>query len=91
MSKLSVPAALKRAEAHVKSGEIAEAQRIYSAVLKARPNHPKALRSLKQIGGMNGHSSSEPTEAEVRKIGDICPCLYTVQLGVVSAGKVDLS
>ena len=71
MSKLSVPAALKRAEAHVKSGEISEAQRIYSAVLKARPNHPKALRSLKQIGGMNGHSSSEPTEAEVRKIGDM--------------------
>ncbi|QMU58889.1 MAG: tetratricopeptide repeat protein [Boseongicola sp.] len=72
MSKLSLPAALKKADALVKSGDHVEARRLYQAVLSARPNHTKAKKALSKLGAVQSSSfANEPTEQIVRKIGEM--------------------
>ena len=50
MAKLSVEQALEKAKSHTKKGELAEAQALYSTILKAFPNNKKAQRGLAASG-----------------------------------------
>ena len=46
MAKLSVDQALLKAKSHAKKGEIAEAQKLYQAVLEAFPKNKRAQQGL---------------------------------------------
>ena len=50
MAKLSVEQALEKAKSHTKKGELAEAQALYSTILKAFPNNKKAQRGSAASG-----------------------------------------
>ena len=64
LAKLSVDQALMRAKSHEKKDEIAEAQKLYEAVLLAFPKNMRAQKGLEALNNHKQNNSSETPPAE---------------------------
>ena len=65
MAKLSVEQALLKAKSLAKKGELAEASKLYTAILAAFPNNKKAQQGQAALAKANqsGATRSPPEEA----------------------------
>ena len=65
MAKLFVEQALAKAKSHIKKGEVAEASKLYTAILAAFPNNKKAQQGQAALAKANqsGATQSPPQEA----------------------------
>ena len=67
---LAVDKALRKAQSHIKAGELAEAEELYKQVLSKFPKNKKAIQGYQKLKvGMTskGSSTSEPPQEQVEE------------------------
>ena len=68
---LPIDKAIRKAQSHIKAGEIAEAEELYKQVLSKFPKNKKAIQGYQKLkGGIapEGSSTSEPSQEQVQEL-----------------------
>ena len=68
---LPVDKAIRKAQSHIKAGELAEAEELYKQVLSKFPKNKKAIQGYQKLkGGIapEGSSTSEPSQEQVQEL-----------------------
>ena len=65
---LSVDKALRKAQSHLKAGELAEAEALYKEVLSKFPKNKKAIQGYQKLKLGITSSTSEPPQEQVQKL-----------------------
>ena len=65
---LSVDKALRKAQSHLKAGELAEAEALYKEVLSKFPKNKKAIQEYQNLKLGITSSTSEPPQEQVQKL-----------------------
>ena len=68
---LSVDKALRKAQNHIKAGDLAEAEELYKQVLSKFPKNKKAIQGYQKLKAgvaSKGSSSSEPSQEQVNEL-----------------------
>ena len=68
---LPVEKALRKAQSHIKAGELAEAEELYKQVLSKFPKNKKAIQGYQKLKAgitSKGASSSEPPQGQVDEL-----------------------
>ena len=68
---LSVEKALRKAQSHIKAGELAEAEEFYKQVLSKFPKNKKAIQGYQKLKAgitLNGLASSEPSQEQIQEL-----------------------
>ena len=62
--QLTIEQAISQAEKAAEQGNIAIARQLYSAILQHQPNHPIAIRALRELQQGLSHHQSVPAQTE---------------------------
>ena len=68
---LPIDKAIRKAQSHIKAGELAEAEELYKQVLSKFPKNKKAIQGYQKLkGGIapEGSSTSEPSQEQVQEL-----------------------
>ena len=68
---LPVDKALRKAQNHIKAGELAEAEELYKQVLSKFPKNKKAIQGYQKLKAgitLNGLASSEPSQEQIQEL-----------------------
>ena len=75
---LPVDKALRKAQSHIKVGELAEAEKLYKQVLAKFPKNKKAIQGYQKLKveiTSKGSSCSEPSQKQIDEVvrgGPVC-------------------